>query len=110
MISRWFNSGIAVYRLTEVTDSWGGTSEQYPATATATIDGFIQPISGGETFENNGVVFKSPNRLYCASGADIITGDRIKYSGVTYEVRFIQPAGISGLSKHQEVLLERIDN
>lgn len=99
----YFVTGIEVYSLTTYTSTIGTTEKDYPTSATRTITGYIQPIGGGATQTNLQQGNDATHRLYIYATESLNDTDRIVYSGVTYQITFNPPDGISGISDHKEV-------
>lgn len=103
----FFVDDIEVYSLTASTSSWGASEKEYPATATRTISGYIQPGGGSATQQNAKRGINASYTLYMSASEAVLDTDRIKYNGETYQVVFNAPAGIGGISDHKEVGLEK---
>lgn len=88
------------------TSSSGGYSPTPVESTVGGFQGFIQPISGGESFDHLQLTDKVTFRLYTDTLAPLKAGDDVSQNGETYKVLWaFQPSGISGTSHHKEVLL-----
>jgi len=99
---------IDVYELTATTGSWGTSEKVYPATATKTITGYIQPIGGNDVFQNQKDDIVSTHRLYTYATESLNDTDKVVCDGVEYFVTFNAVNGISGIGDHREVGLKRV--
>jgi hypothetical protein len=74
-------------------------------------DGFIQPRSGGYPQVNQRNSSLSTHVLYTyADDVDIVTGDRISFGSLVYQVEFVQQNGIGAICDHQEIDLSVLDD
>ena len=70
--------------------------------------GFIQPVGGGESFDNYKIDEKVTARMYCPVSLNVVYGDKVSQGGIDYIVLYsFQPLGISQRLHHKEVLLGR---
>lgn len=66
--------------------------------------GFIQPASGIEATQGEGLRESRTHRLYCSVATPIQFGDEIEQNDVTYRATFVtQTTGISSVDHHKEV-------
>lgn len=71
--------------------------------------GFIQPVSGTETTQAEGLRESRTHRLYCPVSTPVQFGDEIEQGGVTYRAVFVtQTAGISSVTHHKEIDLQYV--
>jgi hypothetical protein len=71
--------------------------------------GFIQPVSGGESFSHLNLAEIVTSRLYCPVETVAEYGSIVTQAGKKYLVLCAdQPYGISGTSDHKEILLSTI--
>lgn len=83
--------------------SWDGGSNSL-----GTFKGFLQPVSGSESFDHFKQDEKVTHRLYTDVSTRLLYGDIITYSGLDYTVVFsLQENGISGIERHKEILVSR---
>lgn len=101
-------SDIAIYSLATVTSDWGTTEKEYPSTPTKYITGYIQPRSGSDVFQNQKDEIVSTHVLYNYTTTELNKKDRVVQNGITYEITFDPPKGISGISDHREIGLKQI--
>lgn len=66
--------------------------------------GFLQAVSGNESFQDGQSGEKVIARFYCPVNTPSEYRYRITQNGQSYIMLYQQPAGISGLSRHKEVL------
>jgi hypothetical protein len=88
------------------------TGEDFDTLAWSTISissdkGFIQPVSGSESFERGKAGERVAYRMYVPMDNTVVQyGDRITQDGQKYIVIFsIQPTGISSTNGHREISL-----
>ncbi len=94
---------IDIYSLSTETSDWSTTESEYPTTVTKRIDGYIQPLSGGDAFQNQKLGEESTHRLYTRNDVSLNDTDKLVYNGVTYKVTYNQTKGISGINDHFEI-------
>lgn len=71
-----------------------------------TYHGFIQPVSGTETFRDGKAGEQVTARLYTGLTTPGIYGYKVTQDGQSYIMLYtIQPVGISAVSHHKEILL-----
>ena len=69
-------------------------------------EGFIQPVSASEQFKFGKSGENATHRLYTHIDTDIQRLDKVTQNGQSYTVlAFVQPAGVSGVDSHREILL-----
>jgi hypothetical protein len=74
--------------------------------AGTTYTGFIQPVSGSDRFKEGKSGEDITHRLYTDIATPVEYGDRVTQNSVTYTaVSTVQPAGVSGVGSHKEILL-----
>jgi hypothetical protein len=109
MIASFARQTVTRLRAAETTDRYGNTDRD-DWTAPDTLDVSpvtVEPIAGSETFDSAGGRLHTRWLLHADADADIATGDRIDWQGVTYDIDgavqiFSSP---SGRLKHVEVML-----
>ena len=85
-------------------DGWENTN----GTAVAGL-GFIQPVSGGESFAHLNLTEIVTSRMYCPVETIAEYGSIVTQAGRKYLVLYSdQPAGISATLDHKEILLSTI--
>lgn len=68
--------------------------------------GFIQPMSGGETFRDGKGGESATHRMYTVMGTPVKYRYRVTQGGQDYIMLYaIQPAGISGTGHHKEIIM-----
>lgn len=68
--------------------------------------GFIQPISGGETYRDGKAGEQATHRLYTSVQTPSIYGYKVIQNGQSYIMLYaIQPTGISGVDHHKEIVM-----
>jgi hypothetical protein len=103
VLEKYFTS-FALYRRNEpAPGTWG--SPTY-VLQTGNYKGFIQPISGNENLQDGKSGEKATHRLYTYVNTSVQYGDKIVQGGQNYFVIYaIQPAGISGVGHHKEIIM-----
>lgn len=72
--------------------------------------GFIQPIGGGETFRDGKGGEQATSRLYTTVDTPAVYGYRVTQNSQPYMMLYaIQPAGISGINRHKEIIMGLIE-
>ena len=101
VLEKYFTA-FTLYTITPPGTGWGDSTW----TAAGNYKGFIQPISGGEVFQDGKAGEKATHRLYTYVSTPVNYGDKVSQGGQDYFVIYaIQPAGISGVNHHKEVIL-----
>ncbi len=101
-LSDFLTMDIEVWRRTAgVLNDYGEQSDTW--TKQTTIKGVIQPSTGNVTRTDGGIMQTSSHMLYCLVGANILAGDKVKYSNKFYNVLFIGDA--AGRNHHYEIPL-----
>ncbi len=68
--------------------------------------GFIQPISGDETFAQGKNGERATHRFYTGMNTPVKYGYKVIYNGQEYIMLYaIQPDGISGVGRHKEITM-----
>ncbi len=81
-------------------------SRAYSVISNKNFRGFIQPLSGDESFKLGKSGEEASHRLYTRVGAPVQKGDKISQKGQVYIAVFTnQLRGITGFSKHKEIIL-----
>lgn len=90
--------------------SQGASAVDEPTRATVGVyRGFIQPVSGTETTQAEGLKELRSHRLYTFTTTPIEQGDEIEQDGVVYRAVFTtQPRGVSSVQHHKEVDLSYV--
>lgn len=101
MIEDYFVPGIEVERYVEGTDELGNPIKQWQSHLS--ISGVIDGISGDEKNIGDALRVAATHVLICPV-VDIIERDRVKFRGITYEVKWVDNP--MGMNRHLEVLLE----
>jgi len=71
--------------------------------------GYIQPISGSETTQAEGLREMRTHRMYTLATTPIQFGDEIEQDEIVYRAVFtLQPAGISSVKHHKEIDLQYV--
>ena len=84
-------------------NQWGTNTN-----ADTNYTGYIQPVSGGETFQDGKAGERVSHRLYTTVSATIQYGDVITQDSVSYVAIYTdQVGGITNRSHHKEILLGR---
>ena len=96
---------IPVYSLTATTGAWGTAEKDYPATATRTVKGYIQPVGGSELLKNQSLDNVQTHRMYVENTVVFSDTDRIIYNGDTFHLTYNQKNGIANIGDHKEVAL-----
>jgi hypothetical protein len=88
----------------------GASSVDEPVvTLVGVYAGFIQPVSGSETTQGEGLRELRTHRLYTEVSVPIQYGDEVQQDGATYRVTFAtQTTGISSVGDHKEVSLQYV--
>lgn len=82
---------------------WGTNTE-----SSATYQGYIQPVSGGETFQDGKAGELVTHRLYTAVSVPAKYGNKITQDSVDYIVIYSdQVGGVTNRQHHKEILLGR---
>lgn len=94
---------LELFRKPTINDSFNDSSDYEKI---GNYRGFIQPISGGETFRDGKGGESATHRLYTGLATPIFYGDRITQNNQNYTVLYgIQPEGISSVEHHKEIIL-----
>ncbi len=101
---------IDVYREENRVDEWGNTSKKGNWQHVKTIQGYIQPRSGSYSQANQANNPTSSHSLYTDIDSGINPKDRVSLNNIKYRVNYTQGQGIGGLSDHQEIPLDFLND
>jgi len=104
-IQRWFTEEWQVWRLTVADDSWGNPVETW--TSSHLVEGRFRPLSGERKLSADKQTEFADAKFYCATDADIITGDRLVGNGQTYDVKI--PIDLMSMDEFLQVELKLRD-
>lgn len=107
-LKNYYTDGFCLLRKSESTNAWGG-EDAGSWTEICRFSAFLQPVGGNERNANAKVMHDYDHRIYCSHEVEARPQDAISYGGKTYIVVFSQDYGISGLNRHQEVLVRWTD-
>lgn len=102
-IERFFVPGIIIERYTEGTDELGNPTKSW--VQHLVINGRIDALTGDEQSAANAPAVVATHMLFCHP-CDITARDRVKYNGVTYQVKFVDD--LMNYGRFLQVLLEVI--
>lgn len=100
-----FHGGIQVHRQSRVTDGKGGWTQSFALLST--INGRITPLTLAEQDRAAQMVGVVTHRLSTSGTTDVKAGDRVIYSGRTYDVQAVSWTS-TGLRK--QCLLETVND
>lgn len=103
----FLRTDIEVYSLGTVASAWGTGEKTYPATATKTITGYIQPTGGSKAFKNQSNEIEITHILYCYATETFNDTDMIVDGSESYIITDNPPRGVGGIFDHKEVGLKR---
>ncbi len=103
MIDRYYIDAFEVLRNTETPDT-GGAVVESEVVHSAGNKGCIEALTGNENIINDQKQLRATYRLYCSLETDLRITDKVRSSGVTYEIVFIQDHRF-GINNHKEVYL-----
>ena len=104
MISKYYESGIVIQRLTQVSNGMGGYTDTW--STHLTINGRIRPLNGNERLSADKTTLFATHRLYC-DVIDIKESDRVLYNSKIYQVKFV--SNVMNFDRHLQVDLELIE-
>lgn len=104
----YFSPGFRLLRKPAELNNWGG-ADVGDWTEVECFSGYLQPARGDERNSNAKVSHDYDFRLYCEPDLAARPEDAVEYDGRVYIVVYVQPGGVSGLNRHQEILVRYTD-
>ncbi len=106
MLNAFFSS----LTIEEKTTTGGSTGTVAWSDVVGDFTGFIQPIGGGETFRDGKAGEQATHRLYTTVDTPVIYLNRVTQNSQPYLMLYaIQPAGVSGINRHKEIIMGLIE-
>ena len=104
-----FPHSVTVIRAALVSDGKGGQRRDWTSTTATSSSAWVQPVSSTEDTDGQERVV-ARWRIFLPAGADVLSTDRIGFSGDTYFVDGeVQPWDSGTGPHHAEAFLRRVD-